>query len=314
LPFPDQTFHKDSHEVLNVKKKSGEIWNMIDSLLGEIIKKSKNIFIVSDHGLGSYRYYANPFIPLIEKTRKYDLFTSFFTINDKLSLFFKIPTRFIIRSPQSCSPRALCQGIPTRFIIRETIIRRYFNVLMKRNELYKLRQEEAWKGYEIEMDKLGITYDMVDPYDVWVSYFLNDKQRALYMKLIDKDEISKYIKIVKTEDLFKGSFYPEFPSAIIMPKFIDKIYLDFSLQPLSFSRLRFDLRSNHHIYGVFIAYGEKVDNREITLKEPLTNYDITPTILSSLGLPIPKGTDGKSLIENNQYYPYDIAIKIKKIK
>ncbi len=293
LPFPDQTFHKDSHEVLNVKKKSREIWNMIDSLLGEIIKKSKNIFIVSDHGLGSYRYYANPLIPLIEKKRNYDLFTSFYTINDKLSLFFKIPMRVIIK---------------------KTIIRRYFNVLRERNELYKLSQEEAWKGYETEMDKLSITYDMHDPADVWVSYFLNDKQRALYMKLIDKDEISKYIKIVKTEDLFKGSFYPEFPSAIIMPKFIDRIYLDFSLQPLSFSRLRFDLRTNHHIYGVFIAYGEKIYNRKITLKEPLTNYDITPTILSSLGLPIPKGTDGKSLIENNQYYPYDIAIKIKKIK
>ncbi|MDP8003601.1 MAG: hypothetical protein RAK17_05410, partial [Caldisphaera sp.] len=64
----------------------------------------------------------------------------------------------------------------------------------------------------------------------------------------------------------------------------------------------------------FIAYGEKIGNEKINLMNPLTNYDATPTILSSLGLPVPKGSDGKSLIENKQYYPYDVAMKINKIK
>jgi predicted AlkP superfamily phosphohydrolase/phosphomutase len=294
LPFPDQTFHKDPHEVLNVKKKSKEIWEMIDSLLYELMRKCQNIFIVSDHGLGAYRYYANPLIPLIEKkTREKDLITAFYTINDKLSLYF---------------------NIPIRFIIKKTIVRRYFNIIRERNELYKLSQKEAWEGYETEMDKLSPSYDMHDPADVWVTYFRNDKERDIFIKLIEKDEVSKYIKIIKSEKMFRGPFYPEYPSAIIMPKFPNNIYLDFSLQPLSFSRLRIDIRTNHHIYGVFLAYGDKIKDEKMELKNPLSNYDVTPTILSSMDLPIPKGTDGKSLIENNQYYPYDVAIKIKKMK
>ncbi|AFZ70677.1 hypothetical protein Calag_0949 [Caldisphaera lagunensis DSM 15908] len=294
LPFPDQAFHKDPDEVLNIRKRSRNIWEEIDSLLAFFLNFD-NIFIVSDHGLAAYRKYANPLVPILYGNGyEKNMFTIAYTIVDKLSLYLKIPFRLIIK---------------------KTLIRKYFNFLRYRNELYKLNQIEAFTGYESEIEKIGFSHDMHDPADVWTTYFLNDEIRDEIIKIIKNDEVSKYVDIKKCEELFNGIYFPDFPSALFIPKFFNDTYLDFSRYPFSLSRLRLDLRTNHHIYGTFIAYGRGIKEKgKINLSSPLTNYDVSPTVLSSLGLQIPRGIDGKGIIEPiGNPFPYDIAMRIKKI-
>jgi predicted AlkP superfamily phosphohydrolase/phosphomutase len=50
-------------------------------------------------------------------------------------------------------------------------------------------------------------------------------------------------------------------------------------------------RGTHHPNGIFVAHGP--DIRRGTTLEPLTHYDIVPTLLYQQGLPIPEGLDGK---------------------
>ncbi len=297
LPFPDQAFHKDAKEVLNIGKKSKATWEEIDSLLDIIAKKATKVFIVSDHGLGAYRKYANPLEPILrykwirEAKRNPMLLLSAAT--DFYSYATKIPIRIFQR--------------------------KYFKEMLYKLSLRKdviiSAGKGAWKGAEASSVGSGIFYDMHDPSDVWIVTFLNETSRERFLEALRKDKASEYVDVRKTEEVFKGNHFTDLPSAIVMPKLYNKVYLNFAT---SLFLIRYDIISNHHVLGVFILNSPNIDKnankKKALLNDPLTTYDVTPSILSYLGLPIPKGTDGRSIGGNTGFYAYDIGIKLRRMR
>jgi len=296
LPFPDQAFHKDAREVLNIGKKSKATWEEIDSLLDILARKATRVFIVSDHGLGAYRKYANPLEPILRYKWVRDVKRNPAMLLSAATDFYSYATRMPIRIFQ----------------------RKYFKEMLYRLSLRKNIVDSAgkgaWRGAEASSVGSGIIYDMHDPSDVWIVTFLNEAIRERFLEAIRKDKASKYVDIRKTEEVFRGNHFTDLPSVIVMPKLYNKIYLNFAE---SLFLIRYDIAAFHHVLGVFIFNSPNSDksiNKKMILDNPLTTYDVTPSILSYLGLPIPKGADGKSVCGNTGFYAYDIGIKLKRMK
>jgi predicted AlkP superfamily phosphohydrolase/phosphomutase len=133
----------------------------------------------------------------------------------------------------------------------------------------------------------------------------NDEKEKIQQELIDELRNTKNINtnenlvncVMKKEEVFNGDFMHLLPDLIIMPeegyRFVGfprddgtKKIWDDSIEVMS---------GWHRLQGVFLANGPKI-KKGVRLAE-VTIYDVAPTILHILGVPIPQEIDGRVLRE-----------------
>ena len=116
-------------------------------------------------------------------------------------------------------------------------------------------------------------------------------------------------KVLRRNDIYKGPYTTFAPDLICVPK--KQVMLGTNPFGSIVERI---YSSDHNMEGVFMALGDDVDT---TLKlSSVSVYDITPTVLYYMNLPLPSPCEGKALkhiftIERKVLKRYNYLIKFK---
>jgi predicted AlkP superfamily phosphohydrolase/phosphomutase len=137
-----------------------------------------------------------------------------------------------------------------------------------------------------------------------IIYFKNEDFREKGLKSLVGDKISNYIKIYKLEERFKGKYLPDYPSLFLESIDEEKYHI---IVTRSLARLIHDPYPDHKVIGTMLIFGEDI------IKNNANLYDVTPTLLSLVGLPIPKEADSDGVVNKKGEFPYSIAIKMKSL-
>jgi|GEM_PF-6071289 len=129
---------------------------------------------------------------------------------------------------------------------------------------------------------------MVEP-ATWGIYVKNkDKITDMKNSLTNYDEIFDVIELKK---IYRGPYTSKMPDLIVIPKRGVKFSHEFKKTTVEKTYI-----GDHEIHGIFSAYGDCIKDSIIFEKRPRV-YDIAPTVLHILGLPIPANLDGRVLME-----------------
>jgi hypothetical protein len=291
LPYPDQAFHKDHYDVLSVGPRSEEVWRSIDELAGELMRRSKYLVIVSDHGAGVHRTCVNVLAPLMREFRvglpgslRGRLSLSLVSALDELSRVL----------PPSLSPREISRRGPLRRL-REGVGGELVTVTRAATHEGAGQQSEL-SGQPFTYDAGGLSIDRV-------LYFRGEAERERGLKAIASSKASRYLKVTRLEERFRGAYLPPYP-ALFVESVDEERYWPVSSR--SMAQLRRDLMPDHEVNGVLLVVGEEV---RATGAE---THDVATTALALMGLPLPKGADGAALGGSAKgYYPYDVAVRLR---
>ena len=136
------------------------------------------------------------------------------------------------------------------------------------------------KGREAEGIVEGIDYEKLRT-------FIKNK----LMELVHPESGEKVVEAVfMREELYSGPFLEDAPDIVFIPKnILTRDYMQKEIFiPTDFRR------GDHEINGIFISKGQHIVKNGTVDAEII---DLTPTILYSLGIPIPKDMDGKVLTQ-----------------
>jgi len=100
-------------------------------------------------------------------------------------------------------------------------------------------------------------------------------------------------KILNKEEAYNGPFVQNMPELIVIPKKGYTININYNekiLDKISFKR------RDHDMNGLFLAYGPDF-KKNIKLNKKIKIYDIAPTVLYIMNIPIPIDMDGRILHE-----------------
>ncbi len=294
LDAPDKLFHKDIRIISRLKGADLEVFNAIDNLIGHFINIADNLIIVSDHGLKIYRKWISPLAALY----------TYKILNNQLTTLPDAIIQNLVRIIYGSKHLSLIHFLIGKIITSKNILT---------DSLFNKIKKETFNT--------KISVDIADPDNVWLIYFINEELRNTCEKILSK-YFADLLDINRPENIFNGPYFPELPSLFIKPKFVNDYYVFFSEFSKYFTKLKFSYRivGRHHPLGVFIAYGWKIKHN-VDLKNPIRPYDMVPTVLAMLQLPIPSKTDGRVLpitpYLKGKYFPtynYLTALKIAKIK
>lgn len=297
LPFPDQAFHRDHREVLSVGRRSAEVWEAIDGLVQELESRSENMILVSDHGIGVHRTCVNALAPLMEcfgvglpSSVKGRLALRLVTIMDRLSTHM----------PPSLSPRELSRRGPI------SAIRGRLSRLL--GQVARAATHET-AGSESELSRQPFTYDAGGLSIDRLLYFRDEASRDKALKCLAGDEVSKYLRVRRVEEVFRGVHMPSYPALFLESMDDDRFHV---ISSRSLARVRRDLMPDHRELGVMVVLSPQAKaSAGVGLASV---YDVTPTALSLMGLPIPRGSDGVSLAGGEvTEYPYDAAARVRRL-
>ena len=102
--------------------------------------------------------------------------------------------------------------------------------------------------------------------------------------------------VYRKEEIYEGPYLNKAPDILIDYK---DPYQDSHSEPAPQHETVFNepssfFTSTHTNDGIFIAHGPDIKNSgKLSLEEPISLMDITPTVLQLLGNPIPENVDGK---------------------
>lgn len=256
-------------------------WKLVDSEIGELLttlKEDYYTFIISDHGA----------------TRLNGTF--------RLNVWLKLKGYFHLKRKRGPSSRTLFATIPKHILpkIRKILPHRVMHKLDRKmfgrldNVVNTLFSEIDWQ----ETTALCIA-------DNAIHLNADGELEALRNELIDeirniRDPKSgeKVVEDVKSrQEVFKGKYLSSLPDLIIIPKegyrFVG-FPRDGGTQDLwDFSNSR--ISGWHRLDGIILAQGPEIEKGKRI--NNATIYDIVPTILHILDVPIPQDIDGRVLTE-----------------
>lgn len=99
-------------------------------------------------------------------------------------------------------------------------------------------------------------------------------------------------RVVPAAEVFDGPYAPNGPDVIVVPNEFE-YYVSATVSSSVFDRSRY--RFNHKTEGMLIASGPTVE--ETTERQSNTIYDVTPTVLGSMSVPLDAGFDGERIAE-----------------
>lgn len=305
--------HMDrSHPKWNCEKskKYGDVikdfYKEVDSVVGELIAEAPtetNLIIVSDHGFGPLHghFCVNEWLKkkgyLKTKSEKvqgiYGLLTKIFTglmysrvrnfvLVQFGSLFF-LARRLLLR----IVPSYLSQKFTAKGVLKYEIERLLHDIDWSETKAYGLRM-----GIFINLkgrDPEGI----IEPGEEY-ERLRNEIIESLHR--VRHPETGKKIitDIFKKEELYSGKYLDSAPDLIYV---MDNMRYR-PMEGINHGRVFIEpiVSADHRINGIFIAYGPSIKKTGKEIQH-IKIYDITPTVLHILGVPIPKDMDGRVLKE-----------------
>ncbi|MGC9112286.1 alkaline phosphatase family protein [Acidilobus sp.] len=290
LPYPDQAFHKDHREVLSVGPRSAEVWEAIDELAGELMRRSRAFVLASDHGAGVHGTCVNALAPLM---REFGVGVPR-DLRGRLALYLVTAADVISRAlPPQLSPRGLSRRGPLARL-RGRLGGELANIAVAATHESSGESELARQPFTY--DAGGLSIDRV-------LYFRDEASRERGLRAMEGSPASRYLRVSRLEERFRGAYLPPYPSIFVESVDESRYHV---VSSRSLAALRHDMMPDHEVYGVLLVKGAEVraDAAEV--------YDVAPTLLSLLGLKTPRGADGRSLVGGSAgEYPYDAAVRLK---
>jgi len=269
------------HWFWNEKEKVKAIYKDVDRMIGELIKeagKETSVIIASDHGMGSLKKYV--YINNWLAEMGYLKFKKNMTTQIKLLLHklgFTMENLKRINSKLGIFKEST--AIENKFITKI-------------------------------LDKFLLSFSDID----WkkTSAYSNTNYSPIFVTKQDvKEKIIRELKKLKDgnvkivdcvfekKDVYKGKHTKDAPDIIFYTKnfeYSTKTYSEFASNKL-FSRPDSGFQGDHRLDGMYIIKSNLCT--ECGEKNAII-YDIAPTVLSILGIHIPKDMDGKSLVKVNK--------------
>ncbi|TET79105.1 MAG: hypothetical protein E3J41_02810 [Candidatus Cloacimonadota bacterium] len=282
-------YNKSSKEFRNA---INEVYGDADSAIEELLKvipKDTSVFLMSDHGHGRLRkminlniwFLENGFLALKKSPRvmlKYNLFRTGFSPQN----VYRTLSRFGIQNAIQKFSRQ------TRNKILNAMLS-FSDVDWQKTKAYSLGHVGQiyinLKGRE----KFGIV-NRGNEYEE-VREEIIEKLKRLRDPKTGKDVIEK---VVKKEEIYSGPYLDRSPDLFLFSK--DSEYDAFALMAQNTEIFcdHFKGQSgNHRLHGIFVANGYNI-RPGIQIKNAKI-IDILPTVLYSMGLPIPDDLDGRIL-------------------
>lgn len=292
----DAVFHdfKDEKYILRFYK-------FIDYCIGEIVEElgtEANIFLVSDHGIGKcdWTFYINSWLRRkgLLKTegikpetnsldaekrrfmsgrglpRKYDLFGKFMGYLSKMGISAELIDSWI----------SLLHLDFLRSLVSHSLIQKISRIAIdKANSI----------AYCTSISSLGIR--------------INSQTKKEYQKL--KSHLIEELKVLKDpegkpvfeavlprEEYYHGPNIADAPDIVFVPR-----EMNYTIGGLLSNKLFSPYEKyNHKMNGLFVGVGEDIRS-EAHPSSTLSIFDVTPTILHVLGVPIPTDMNGRTLKE-----------------
>jgi len=271
------TFWRDQEKVKKIYEKLDEAVGKLFALAGEATTK----FIMSDHGFTSIPYSVNINEWLAEKG----------LLKKKLDIPSKDSVaelkEFLKRSREK---KALKNGKPDK---KDTL--KKFRYLIKTDYARSSAYLQSGTSYGVrinleERDTTGIVKKQ--NYERFRNYLISEFKKMKYPKTGEK----VFSHILKKEDVYSESPFPTIPSPDI---FLLSPDMKFMAQG-QFTQIAKVFKKTskgygfHHTHGIFFAEGK--DIKSLSLENPKIT-DLAPTILHTLGIPLPEDLDGRVLRE-----------------
>lgn len=286
---PDGLFHKYYEDVLKGHKSILKIFRTLDKTLEKASELADLTLVVSDHGFYKYNYIFNinvflEKLNLITKTRKRTL-GSFHDFGR-----FKKPIKYM-PIPQKLYPLFALK--PIKQIIKK---------------IYKKVTGKDIRAQTLYVDPFKSEAFAISSFDLGVH--VNNKE--ILEPIVNELEKLEFITHVwKREEVYQGPYINKAPDIIFTPAFDHGFNYYGGTNLISPQILVENLHYNHHPDGIIIANSKEITPQQIGQAQ---TFDIVPTILNYLKLPLPANTDGTSLIGKPSLKRYNYLKHWKLIK
>lgn len=293
----------DFNESNKYKNRFLDFFSKLDTGINKFVQKlnptTDMLFIISDHGFGPVYKFINMNVWLMEKG------------------YLKLRSRAVSRIKKLLFQWGATPKNAYRFLmligqakIRETVgmTKRvgFFNIL---NKVMLSFQDVDWtrttaysKGYygQIFLNLKGREPFGIVPQEEYEALRRRIGEEIIAIK--DKETGAQIIKsIFYPENIYSGPYLRNAPDIIFLPA--DMKYKAIGMTDFPSNNFLEPVYANsgdHRLEGIFIAKGEKI-KKGYKLAGNAWLGDSAPTILYTLGLPIPTDMDGKVLVDI--FYP-----------
>ncbi len=269
-------------EIVNLIK---DFYKILDEFIASLIERGDYIFIVSDHGFGPLYYEVN--------LNKW-LFQERFLKYRSPSTLGKLKEKYreiLLRVKSNSYLRPFIKSI-FHFLIPYSQKLRF---MTERNLDYIDWQDT--KAYSLQSRGITINLQKREPLGcVHQKDFKRRRKEIINRILTLRDPEGRYVieKAWQVEEFYQNPPPQTFPDIILQYKnyhYVDRP--NFHERNKLFERTNFS--GNHEREGIFIAYGKDIrQGHEI---KDAKIYDLLPTILHILSIPIPIDVDGKVLLD-----------------
>lgn len=260
------------------------------------IDEDSNLFLISDHGFNRVdkKIHLNKFL----EEQGFLAFKK--NVSQKRLFFVKMGSIFAALSKIKAVQR-IAEMLPIK------ILQKISTPFLEENTLMLIDWENT-KAFAFGSGLILFNNSILSENDK--IRIMNDIKTAL-LKLKDPETDRPVIEeVISKEEAYNGPFLKNAPDLIVIPKngytidsyFSERIFTETSLK-----------KGDHTMKGIFLAYGPDIksnahlDNIEI--------YDIAPTILYMMDLPVPLDMDGRVLKEifreDSRYFNRKIRYKKK---
>ncbi len=274
--------HPSGSDTEYILDRIGGCWKLIDEYLGEVMEVADDVIVVSDHGFGPH----------------WGIFNLGRWLYDK---------GFVVLRKRSVSERV--RGSLVRIMLSSFFLRRLLKKILPRRLVSSgrdvmLRYSEPSTYIDVEKSPVVVLGHTIPFGAIYLNRNFIDKydeilKRIEYMLMNVRFDLNKEvdISIYRPKLIYKGRRVDKLPdiiisvngwrSVVINDFYNDSIYIDDVFSPR--------LTGSHRLFGVFIAWGSDI-RRDLDIGD-VALYDIAPTIMHVVGLPIPSNFFGRVLTE-----------------
>jgi predicted AlkP superfamily phosphohydrolase/phosphomutase len=269
---PDFLLHKFYDDILSGQgctPQISQIFTVLDDFIGWILQNQSSsslLFVVSDHGFTSYsqKLHVNMVLHKMGFVKP------------------KTLPYFLLKHPRLHN---LVRQVVYPFFGREMISRKYaaaFNIASSKALMHAYTHSGIYLNAQDVFTNGIISTNEIETYVQSISTVLRSQHNAQGDPIVQN--------VYPRESLFHGPHTKHFPHLVFFPQngwwFDNKV----GKEPIESTS-----HIGHSLGGLFLSNGETV-RRGVQI-DPITIYDILPTALHYLGLPVPHDTDGRVLRE-----------------
>jgi len=253
-------------------------YKMLDGMIKSImaLDPEANVFIVSDHGFGPLKkcFYINTWL------KEHGFLT------EKRNFLTKLLSAF---------------GLTYKNIVSTLLFAKIYHLIAKvtpqsiKNEIPKNVGESLVEYNRSKCFSVGANSGLYFNYSPAFSNVLSLVTDMLKSNTINGEYPVE--TVCARDDVLWGPYSNRGPNVYLLPKYGYEISPRLTSKNLTTPKTFGDIRTGTHTSeGIFIAYGPDINER-LKLKRFIHTWDITPTLLHSLGIPIPSYMDGHVLKE-----------------